>query len=210
MIRAIAFDWGGVFTEGTFDAAAVRALAATSGVPEPTLEGPYLAAMASFEAGAFDLAELHRRLEAAVDLGLDAATFRTTFLGAIPDRPAMIDLLDAIPSSYTVGVLSNNVPELCDLVRDDPRMARVDHWVFSNEIGVRKPDPRAYAALVEAVAVPADATVFVDDAERNVVAARTFGLHPIHLPDLATFVDGWRDHVPDVPLPASLLEAARA
>ncbi|MDR9391117.1 MAG: HAD-IA family hydrolase [Trueperaceae bacterium] len=210
MIRAIAFDWGGVFTEGTFDAAAVRALAAASGVPEATLEGPYLAAMAPFEEGAFDLAELHRRLEAAVDLGLDEATFRATFLGAIPDRPAMIDLLDAIPPAYVVGVLSNNVPELCDLVRDDPRMARVDHWVFSNEIGVRKPDPRAYAALVDAALVPADATVFVDDAERNVDAARTFGLHPVHLPDLATFADGWRATVPDVPLPASLLEATRA
>lgn len=48
MIHAIAFDWGGVFTEGTFDAAAIRALAAASGVPETTLERPYLAAMAPF------------------------------------------------------------------------------------------------------------------------------------------------------------------
>ena len=65
MIRAIAFDWGGVFTDGTFDAAAVRALADASGVDAATLEGPYLEAMAPFEEGRFDLAELHRRLEAA-------------------------------------------------------------------------------------------------------------------------------------------------
>lgn len=122
----------------------------------------------------------------------------------------MTDLLAAIPSHYVVAVLSNNVPDLCDLVRDDPRMARVDRWVFSNEIGVRKPDPRAYAALVDAVGVPADATVFVDDAARNVDAARTFGLRAIHLPDLPTFVTGWRATVPDVPLPASLVEAAGA
>ena len=210
MIRAIAFDWGGVFTDGTFDAAAVRALADASGVDAATLEGPYLEAMAPFEEGRFDLAELHRRLEAAVGLGLGADAFRATFLGAIPERPAMIDLLDAIPAHYTVGVLSNNVPDLCDLVRDDPRMARVEHWVFSNEIHVRKPDPRAFAALSEALGVGPPETVFIDDAARNVDAARAYGLHPLHLPDLATFLDGWRTQVPDVPVPASLQEAAGA
>jgi putative hydrolase of the HAD superfamily len=111
----------------------------------------------------------------------------------------MYAVLGSIPPEYTVGVLSNNVPDLCDLVRDDVRMQRVETWVFSNEIGVRKPDPRAFAALSEALDVPPHETVFIDDAERNVQAARSLGFHVIHLADMQGFLAGWAALLPDVP-----------
>jgi FMN phosphatase YigB (HAD superfamily) len=61
-------------------------------------------------------------------------------------------------------MLSNNVPVLCDRVRDDPRTARIERFVFSNEIGVRKPDPAAFMALAEALQLAPHEIVFVDDA----------------------------------------------
>ena len=199
MIRAIAFDWGGVFTEGTFDGSASAALADACGRPVDEVEGPYLELMADFEEGAFDLPAFHRRLCAAVGCDLDEDTFRATFLGAVRERTAMYAVLGSIPPEYTVGVLSNNVPELCDLVRDDARMQRVEAWVFSNEIGVRKPDPRAFAALSEALGVGPPETVFIDDAERNVQAARSLGFHAIHVVDMHAFLAGWNALLPDVP-----------
>ncbi len=112
----------------------------------------------------------------------------------------MFAVLGAVPAeSYRVGVLSNNVPVLCDRVRDDPRMQRVQDWVFSNEIGVRKPDPRAYEALTEATGVPPEQTVFIDDAAANVEAAREAGFRVIHMTDLASFLAGWRALLPDLP-----------
>lgn len=198
MIRAIAFDWGGVFTEGTFDGSASAALADACGRPLDAVKGPYLERMADFEEGAFDLPGFHRRFCADVGCDLDEATFRATFLGAVRERTAMYAVLGSIPPEYTVGVLSNNVPELCDLVRDDARMQRVEAWVFSNEIGVRKPDPRAFAALSEALGVGPHETVFIDDAERNVQAARSLGFHVIHLIDMNAFLAGWNALLPDV------------
>lgn len=199
MIRAIAFDWGGVFTEGTFDASAVRALAERSDLDPARIEGPYLDLMAEFETGAFDLAGFHRRFVEATGVTLDEATFTETFLGAVRERKAMFAVLGAIPADYTVGMLSNNVPVLCDRVRADPRMQRIERFVFSNEIGVRKPDPAAFAALTDVLGVPPEATVFVDDAERNVRAARALGYETIHLTDLAGFLAGWQALLPDVP-----------
>jgi len=199
MIRAIAFDWGGVFTEGTFDASAIEALAERSGHEPARIEGPYLELMAAFETGAFDLSEFHRRFVEATGVTLDAATFTDTFLGAVRERKAMFAVLGAIPAGYTVGMLSNNVPELCDRVRGDPRMQRIERFVFSNEIGVRKPDPAAFAALTVALGVPPEATVFVDDAERNVRAARELGFEAIHLTDLRGFLADWRALLPNVP-----------
>ncbi len=203
MIRAIAFDWGGIFTEGTFDGSAVVALAEAGGMDVADLEAAYYAAMIPFEEGAFDLAGLQQRLEEA-GLRVDTDTFTRTFLGAVRERSAMYDVLHAIPERYTVGMLSNNVPTLCDTVRDDPRMTRIERFVFSNEIRVRKPDPRAFAALEDALGVPAAETVFIDDAERNVTAARAYGLHVIHLTDMRAFGEAWRNLLPDVPLPNHL------
>lgn len=200
MIRAIAFDWGGVFTEGTFDSAASRALAAAAERPLDAVEVPYRSLMASFEEGAFDMAGFHLRFCHATGADLSFETFETTFLGAVRERTAMFAVLGAIPvEDYVVGVLSNNVPVLCDRVRDDPRMKRVEHWVFSNEIGVRKPNPEAFAALSAALAVPPEATVFVDDAVANVDAARELGFKVIPMTDLASFLAGWRALLPDVP-----------
>lgn len=199
MIRAIAFDWGGIFTEGTFDGGAIEALADRSGLDRDAVEGPYLDLMASFEVGAFDMTEFHRRFADASGSALDAATFEATFLGAVRERTAMFAVLGSIPSDYTVGMLSNNVPVLCDQVRDDPRMRRIERFVFSNEIGVRKPDPRAFAALSEALRVPPEATVFIDDAAANIEAARALGFHGIHLTGMPSFLDAWRALLPNVP-----------
>ena len=199
MIRAIAFDWGGIFTEGTFDSSAIAALAERTGATPEAIEGPYLEAMADFEVGAFDMPEFHRRFVAATGREIDQDTFVATFLGAVRERTAMFAVLGSIPPEYTVGMLSNNVPVLCDRVRDDPRMQRIERFVFSNEIGVRKPDPRAFAALTAELGVPPESTVFIDDAEANIRAARELGYRGIHLADMAAFLAGWRALLPDVP-----------
>ena len=201
MIRAIAFDWGGVFTEGTFDSSAVTALARLHGVPEPRLEKPYLDLMGAFEDGAFDLPEFQRRLEERTGLHTDEATFRRTFLGAVRWREPMLTLLGTLPPAYTVGVLSNNVPELCDVVRDDPRMQRVERWVFSNEIGVRKPHREAFDALQDALGIPPEETVFIDDNARNIAACNDLGFTGLLVDDLPGFAARWRRALPDTPLP---------
>lgn len=198
MIRAIAFDWGGVFTEGTFDSSAIAALSDRSGLPRDAVERPYLELMADFEVGAFDLPEFHRRFARATGATLGEAAFTETFLGAVRERTAMFAVLGAIPPEYTVGMLSNNVPVLCERVRSDHRMGRIERFVFSNEIGVRKPDPQAFAALTTALGVPPEETVFIDDAATNVQAARELGFLGLQMTDLDGFLAGWRALLPDV------------
>lgn len=201
MIRAIAFDWGGVFTEGTFDSSAVRALAELSGVDASSVETPYLPLMGELEEGAFDLPEFRRRLERRLGARLDADAFRDAFLGAVRWRAPMVELLRSIPSRYRVAMLSNNVPVLCDLVRDSRRMERIERFVFSNEIGVRKPDARAFEALTDALAVPPRDTVFIDDSAANIEACRALGFTGLLVDDPAGFAARWRRVLPELPLP---------
>lgn len=200
MIRGIAFDWGGIFTEGTFDSDAVTNLSRLLAVSEERVSEHYFPLMAQFETGAFDLDEFIARFRKESGLSFDTEQFRTTFLGSGRERTAMYRVLASIPDHYGVAVLSNNVPVLCDRVRDDERMQRVDTFLFSNELGIRKPDPRAYAALTEAMELPAPEIVFIDDSADNIRACREFGLNGIHLRDFEGFTRDLAEIVPDVPV----------
>ena len=52
--------------------------------------------------------------------------------------------------------------------------------VVSGEVGVIKPDPRIFELLIERFAIDPEGTVYIDDVEANVIAARPFGIHAIH------------------------------
>lgn len=198
---AIAFDWGGVMTRGTFDSSAVVALAELIGTTAAELRATYLHLMEGFEIGEFDMAGFHARFGAATGTTTPLEAFRSTFLGAVKERPAMYALIGSLPEGLAVGVLSNNVPELCDAVRDDPRLARVDTFVFSNEIGVRKPQPEAFDALTEALGVAPERTVFVDDNRDNIAACEELRFTGLLIDTPAAFAQRWRAALPSLPLP---------
>lgn len=212
MIRAVAFDWGGVFTRGTFDSGAVEALSARYAVPAERVAEAYYPLMEAFEEGAHSLPtfklrfeqQLASRVGASAFQVLDEETFRSVFLGSVRWREPMVSVLNAIPSNLTVGMLSNNIPELCDRVRNDARMARIERFVFSNEIRRRKPDAAAFKALSDALGVPPTDTVFIDDNVTNIRASEASGFNGILIEDPATFVARWRAALNDVALPEAL------
>lgn len=200
MIRGIAFDWGGIFTEGTFDSDAVRNLTKVAGVGADSVERVYFPLLEQFEAGAFDLAGFVERFTAQTGSQADAELLADTFLASGIERSEMFGILASIPDRYRVGMLSNNVQALCDRVRNDPRMGRIEQFVFSNEIGVRKPAAEAFAALTAAMELPAEQLVFIDDNAANAEAARELGFSTILLDDMAGFRRQWQELLPELPL----------
>ena len=202
-ITAIAFDWGGIFTEGTFDSSAVHNLANSTDTSETQIAKTYYPLMEHFEVGAFDFSEFHRQFVEETGLDLSEDTFRKTFLGSVRERAAMFDILNAIPQSYVVGMLSNNVPVLCDIVRGDPRMSRFESFVFSNEIGVRKPDAEAFAKLTEVLERPPEETIFIDDNGDNIAACNDLGYKGILLDTFEGFLGRFRKFLPDISIPNS-------
>ncbi|HLZ22829.1 MAG TPA: HAD family phosphatase [Ktedonobacterales bacterium] len=60
-----------------------------------------------------------------------------------------------------------------------------DCIIYSHEVGVEKPDPRIYAIACERLGVRPEEIVFLDDVEKNVAAAATYGLHAILFRDNA-------------------------
>jgi HAD superfamily hydrolase (TIGR01509 family) len=78
---------------------------------------------------------------------------------------------------FQTSLLSNAWPSVRDTLENRWEITEIfDVITLSSEVGIAKPDPRIYALTLEALDLPAERTVFVDDFERNVVAARQLGM----------------------------------
>lgn len=92
-----------------------------------------------------------------------------------------ISLLRA--EGYPVALLSNDSPALADRLRNLGIDPLFDPIIISGNIGVMKPDPRAYRAVLDALNRPAQETIFIDDMPANVEGAAALGIHAIHYHD---------------------------
>ncbi len=93
----------------------------------------------------------------------------------------------------TTGVrlacLSNDVSEWSKLLRDRFGLGEyLTDWFVSGDIGVRKPDPEAFATLRRRLDVVPDRVLLIDDREENVTAARDAGFQALRFgaPHLST------------------------
>jgi 2-haloacid dehalogenase len=68
----------------------------------------------------------------------------------------------------------------------------LDGIVVSGEVGVTKPDPRIFRALLDRYALDASQTAFVDDRDVNVEAAAALGIRAVQFLDAAGLRDDLR------------------
>lgn len=99
-------------------------------------------------------------------------------------RPEAMALVNAcIAAGRKVGILTN---ELMDFqgrawVEAQPWFTLFPVLVDSSEIGIRKPDPRAYEIAIELMGMPAGEIVFIDDNPTYVKGGDDVGLRSILL-----------------------------
>jgi putative hydrolase of the HAD superfamily len=194
-IDAVVFDYGGVLTS------AVRDTTAQWFAADDIDERAFATVMREWMArDATDGSPVHR-LETGQLTGPDfevefAARLRTTdgrpvvaegllarmFAGMRPD-PAMFALMAELRGlGLRVAVLSNSWAN----TYPDNLAELVDAVVISGQVGLRKPDPKIYALLLDQLGLPADSCVFVDDAPINVDAALALGMSAIRHRDADT------------------------
>lgn len=108
---------------------------------------------------------------------------------------SLIDLIRRLrKEAIGIGLLSNNTLDVLDLLSALKIRSLFDACVISVEIGVMKPDPAAYQAILERLGLPPGATLFVDDAPENVDSAHACGMGSIRFSpnmDLETEIRRW-------------------
>ncbi|MDK2758339.1 MAG: HAD-IA family hydrolase [Blastomonas fulva] len=190
---AVIFDFGGVITSSPFEA--FNRLEAERGLPRDCIRrinatNPDDNAWARFEraeidASAFD--DAFAAEAAALGLEISGADVISCLAGDIRQR--MVAALDALKAGgYTLGCITNNVRagKGSAMVFDDSRaaqiaaiMARFDHVIESSKAGVRKPDPRIYAMMCDALEVAPKACIYLDDLGVNCKPAAAMGMAAI-------------------------------
>lgn len=84
---------------------------------------------------------------------------------------------------FHVALLSNDTGELRDKLDALDILPLFDPLVISAEIGVMKPDARAYQAVLDRLGLPAEYTILIDDGPDNVAGAAAMGIHAIQYVD---------------------------
>lgn len=92
--------------------------------------------------------------------------------------PGIRELMaDAACAGLRIVAFTNDVSAWSRVLRSRFRLDdAIPEWVVSADIGLRKPDLRAYARLLERVGCAAGDVCFFDDRRANVDAARSVGI----------------------------------
>jgi putative hydrolase of the HAD superfamily len=104
-------------------------------------------------------------------------------------RPEMVEALRRTAARFKTGCITNNLPANAmgsfagRLLYIGEVMALFDHVIESAKIGLRKPDPRIYQMMVEALGVDSADCVYLDDLGVNLKPARDIGMTTIKVID---------------------------
>jgi putative hydrolase of the HAD superfamily len=110
----------------------------------------------------------------------DVAQLRADFYRGDRRNDALVVRLDAMrQAGLRLGILSNFSQELWVLLEQQDLRHRFDAIAVSADIGVMKPTPAAYHAILEMLRLPPEACLFIDDLPDNIAAAQALGLHGI-------------------------------
>lgn len=92
-------------------------------------------------------------------------------------QPALYDFARRLrEEGYETAVLSNMYAPLTFLVKQLGDTADFNPVVFSSDIGVRKPSPKAYQAVLQKLGFRPEDCLFVDNRSDNVEAAQQIGM----------------------------------
>jgi len=193
MIKAVLWDFGGVFTTSPFEA--FNRYEAEKGLPlnfirSVNASNPDSNAWAQFESSRLELAQFDALFAAETESaghripGVDVLNLLS---GEV--RPEMVTALGLIKQDYRVGCITNNVQgagEGPGMATDAAKAAQVldilalfDVVIESSKVGIRKPDPRIYQLACEAMAVDPTEAVFLDDLGINLKPAKAMGMTTI-------------------------------
>ncbi len=187
-IKAVIFDFGGVFDSKHESLEGFREAAARYGLaPEVFYDLLYSGeAWQQAKLGAISGGEYWRRvmLDLGHEAGEDVEAFRRRLFAGHELDGKVVRLAEQLARRVPLALLSNATDELERLLEAEYGIHHLfDVVVNSARAGVAKPDPRAYRLALDGLSVEPHEALFVDDKPRNVRAAEALGIPSIHFTD---------------------------
>ena len=204
-IEAVIFDFGGVFTSSPVENFA--RFEREHGLPEKFIGGViktnhHVNAWARFERAEITLDDFDTAFaEETRAAGFEITGRTLVSLLALNLYPEMAEALRRVKGAgFKTGCITNNLPQFDSAAMvaaaekaDEVQaiLADFNHVIESSKAGVRKPEPRIYEMMCEALETGPAACVFLDDLGINLKPARAMGMTTIKVPlgDVAPAID---------------------
>jgi putative hydrolase of the HAD superfamily len=199
MIEAVIWDFGGVLTSSPFEAFA--RFETERGLPVDIIRrtnatNHWENAWAKFERAEVDI-DAFDHLFAAESLALGAKVRGQDVLPLLSGdlRPEVVEALRRVKAKFKTGCITNNLPAnaIGSASGRSLYIAEVmvlfDHVIESAKIGLRKPDPRIYQMMVEALGADPKNCVYLDDLGVNLKPAREMGMKTIKVTGASQAID---------------------
>ena len=190
-LRAVIFDFGGVFTDSPFHA--FSAYAATIGASDQLVTDIVFGGYAvdsdhpwhRVERGEISLEKAREDIMALGQAqGLQVDIWEVFMAMAENGGGLRQELVDYVPriraSGLATGIITNNVIEFRDHWRGMlPVDELFDFVVDSSEVGMRKPNPAIFERALEIGGLSPEQVIFLDDFEGNIIAAEALNIRSI-------------------------------
>jgi len=89
----------------------------------------------------------------------------------------MLDILKLLSLKYPIALLSNLNTDMKTVIIKDLGIDKYfKHMIFSNDVGLLKPEPKIYKLTLQRLGLPASKTLFIDDEKNNVDMAKKLGI----------------------------------
>ena len=188
-VRAIVFDLGKVVFDFSFDSA-VNSWAEAAGIDVAEVRKRYVwdGTFERYERGEIGLNEVHRNFVGQINREIPFESFEKAWLDMFRNEiPGIREILGRLSPRFRLVALSNTNADHARIWRrlyPEP-LACFEKIFASNEIGTRKPEPRAFEIVMEYLGLDTGEVLFVDDYAENVDAAERFGLRALLFRDSA-------------------------
>jgi putative hydrolase of the HAD superfamily len=190
-IKAVIFDFGGVFTDSPFHA--FSAYGETIGASQQQVSDIVFGGYAvdsdhpwhkvergeiSLESAREGIMALGRQQDLEIDIWDVFMSMAENGGGLREDLVGYVSTIRA--AGLATGIITNNVAEFRDHWRGMLPVAELfDFVVDSSEVGMRKPNPAIFEKALTISGFRAEQVIFVDDFEGNVLAAEAMHIRSI-------------------------------
>jgi len=190
-LKAVIFDFGGVFTDSPFHAfsAYAQKIGASDEQVTAIVFGGYSVdsdhPWHQVERGEITLEKAREDIMAlGLEQGLKVDIWDVFMAMAENGGGLRNELVDYVPriraSGLATGIITNNVVEFRDHWRSMlPVDELFDFVVDSSEVGLRKPNPAIFAKALEIGGFSPEQVLFLDDYQGNIVAAEALNIRSI-------------------------------
>jgi putative hydrolase of the HAD superfamily len=200
-IRTLLFDLGGVFVEVHIEKGISALQKLWGSVPPESLRRAVLdpELLGLYERGRIRSEAFHAELILRTGADIPFEMFARAWQDVFTPNEPMVAFIKSLQGKFRLVALSNtNELHVRSLSERYDFMNCFDHHVYSFETGFMKPEAEIYIRALDVAGAEAGTSLFIDDLQSNVEAARALGIQAFHFTGYAAFKRFWEGRFPAV------------